>query len=77
MSSNSVEKGLQFEKAVVDMLNNCGFKAWRTNQSNEADPENIKLDLMVVWISLQHLMLLNQSVEMYVSIFNVNVTKNH
>ena len=23
------------EKAVVDMLNKCGFKAWRTNQSVE------------------------------------------
>lgn len=42
MSTTAVEKGLQFEKAVVDMLNNCGFKAWRTNQSNEADPEKYK-----------------------------------
>ena len=42
MSTTAVEKGLQFEKAVVDMLNKCGFKAWRTNQSNEADPERYK-----------------------------------
>lgn len=35
MSTTAVEKGLQFEQAVVDMLNKCGFKAWRTNQSNE------------------------------------------
>lgn len=42
MSTTAVEKGLQFENAVVDMLNNCGFKAWRTNQSNEADPEKYK-----------------------------------
>ena len=35
MSTTAVEKGLQFEKAVVDMLNKCGFKAWRTNQSVE------------------------------------------
>lgn len=31
-----------FEQAVVDMLNKCGFKAWRTNQSNEADSERYK-----------------------------------
>ena len=42
MSTTAVEKGLQFEKAVVDMLNKCGFKAWRTNQSNEADLERYK-----------------------------------
>lgn len=42
MSTTAVEKGLQFEKTVVDMLNKCGFKAWRTNQSNEADPERYK-----------------------------------
>ena len=42
MSTTAVEKGLQFEKAVVDMLNKCGFRAWRTNQSNEADPERYK-----------------------------------
>ncbi len=35
MSTTAVEKGLQFEQAVVDMLNKCGFKAWRTNQSIE------------------------------------------
>lgn len=42
MSTTAVEKGLQFEKTVVDMLNKCGFKAWRTNQSNEADLERYK-----------------------------------
>ena len=42
MSTTTVEKGLQFEKAVVDMLNKCGFRAWRTNQSNEADLERYK-----------------------------------
>ena len=42
MSTTAVEKGLQFEKAVVDMLNKYGFKAWRTNQSNEADLERYK-----------------------------------
>lgn len=42
MSNNSVEKGLQFEMAVVDMLKKCGFKAWRTNKTNEADPERYK-----------------------------------
>ena len=42
MSTTAVEKELQFEKAVVDMLNKCGFKAWRTNQSNEADQERYK-----------------------------------
>lgn len=42
MSTTAVEKGFQFEKAVVDMLNKCGFKAWRTNQSNEADLERYK-----------------------------------
>ena len=77
MSTTAVEKGLQFEKAVVDMLNKCGFKAWRTNQSNEADLERYKAGLMVVLTLLQHLMLLNQSVEMYVSIFSVSVIKSH
>ena len=42
MSTTTVEKGLQFEKAVVDMLNKCGCRAWRTNQSNEADLERYK-----------------------------------
>ena len=42
MNMNPVEKGLQFEVAIVNMLTKCGFKAWRTNQSNEADPERYK-----------------------------------
>ena len=28
MNTTAVEKGLQFEKAVVDMLNKCGFSAF-------------------------------------------------
>ena len=31
MSTTAVEKGLQFEKAVVDMLNKCGFKSAFSN----------------------------------------------
>ena len=42
MNMNPVEKGLQFEVAIANMLTKCGFKAWRTNQSNEADPERYK-----------------------------------
>lgn len=39
--------------------------------------KDIRLALMVALILLQNLMLLNQSVEIYASIFNVSVTKNH
>ena len=39
--------------------------------------KDIRQALMVALISLQHLMLLNPSIEMYVSIFNVNVIKNN
>ena len=56
MSTTTVEKGLQFEKAVVDMLNKCGFRAWRTNQSNEADLVRYKAGFDGVLTLLRHLM---------------------
>ena len=42
MSMNPVEKGLQFEYAVADMLTKCGLSAWRTNTKNVADPKQYK-----------------------------------
>ena len=37
-----VTKGIAFEKAVESLLNNCGLKAYRTNQTNPNDLKDYK-----------------------------------
>lgn len=39
---NAVIKGMGFEEQVVEMLNQSGLEAWRTNKANQADPVNVK-----------------------------------
>ncbi len=40
--SNDKNNGYEFEKAMVKFLNDYGFKAYRTNKANEADPKCFK-----------------------------------
>ena len=42
MSISPVEKGIQFEMSVIDLLTNHGFNAHRTNVSNPDDPTQYK-----------------------------------
>lgn len=60
MSTNPVEKGLRFEKAVEAMLKEHGLRAWRTNEANESDPARYKagfdggVDIIAVFDSKIH-----------------------
>lgn len=42
MNISAVEKGIRFEKRIIEKLTEAGFKAHRTNVTNEHDPENYK-----------------------------------
>lgn len=42
MKKSPVEIGIEYENKVVEILNDCGLEAYRTNKANEADPEQYK-----------------------------------
>ena len=42
MQKSPVEIGIEYENKVVEILNDCGLEAYRTNKANESDPEQYK-----------------------------------
>lgn len=42
MKKNPVQKGIKYENLVIEILQECGIEAWRTNVTNEADLEHYK-----------------------------------
>lgn len=42
MKKSPVEIGIEYENKVVEILNDCGLEAYKTNKANESDPDQYK-----------------------------------